>query len=295
MNKNEKIIAIIGCDSYIGSELTKECQQLGYGLRLINRKSINLDIFTNNDDYLDQLTKLLDGVDFLVNLASVSNPFTSEKNINLELENLALLFCILKACKILGIHDIVYSSSGGVIYEDNGKIHNEEEMVAPICFYGIGKHCAESYLRLHSIRNNSNISVLRISNPYGRSQILKNGQGIIPYIHNCLKENKDIILYGNTVRDYIYIDDVVRSIIMALENNKEFNIYNIGTGIGTSLIELSTIMCDLLDRPKKIKFIEKREFDINHNVLDINKANTLLKWYPKYNLQTGLIRYFNND
>ena len=87
---------------------------------------------------------------------------------------------------------------------------------------------------------------------------------------------------------------MVNAIIAALENNNGFNIYNIGTGIGTSLVELASMMSSILNKKIYIKTIQKREFDVNHNVLNITKAKKILGWHPAYNLNTGLTKYLTN-
>ena len=288
------IVAIIGSSGFIGIELAKELSKKQYKTKLINRQSIKHDLMINCNQYLHELIKLLKDVDVVVHLASSSNPFTSEISPYLEIENLKYMLCLVKACTELGIKKIIYSSSGGVVYADTGYIHFEDESTSPTCSYGIGKITSENCLRLYAIRSKSDISILRISNPYGGTQLLKNNHGIVPYICKCINNEREIILYGNSIRDYIYIDDVVTAIISALNNNKGFNIYNIGTGVGTSLSELAYMISNILCKPIRIKAIQKRDFDANHNILNINKAKKILKWQPAFNLNLGLQKYLNN-
>ena len=186
MNKKEIKIAVIGGSGFIGLELVRELPKTKFKFILINRNSIAVNLIENSNEYLVEMIKLLEGVNIVVHLASSSNPFGSEINPYLELENLRLIFCLLKACEVLGISKIIYSSSGGVVYSDTGNIHNEQEIASPTCSYGVGKVASENYLRIHALRTKSDIAILRISNPYCGSQVLKNSRGIVPYIYNCI-------------------------------------------------------------------------------------------------------------
>jgi UDP-glucose 4-epimerase len=151
---------------------------------------------------------------------------------------------------------------------------------------------SEYYLRLI---NNKSVNILRIANPYGGSQILKNNQGIVPYIYYSIRNNETIKLFGNTVRDYIYIDDVVKVIICSLEYDNGFSIFNVGTGVGTSLHDLYRKISKIINKNTNIEYFEKRTFDVENNILDISKAKQLLNWKPEFSLEKGLLKYFNNE
>lgn len=288
MSANKLKVSIIGSNGYIGKNLVLYLKDKQIDINnLVKTKDFNIDDF-NNKKYFSNLEKKLIGTDVLFHLASVSNPFLSESNPSLELVNINFTFKILEICNKLDIKNIIFASSGGVIYGDVNNIHKETDPLNPTCLYGIGKLSCEYLLKIYSLKNNINTSILRISNVFGENQLTKNQQGVIPYFIDNIKLNKKINLYGDSIRDYIYITDVVRAFYLALLNNRGFNIYNISTGKGTSLVDLCYLISNFLGKKFKYEQKQKRKFDIQTNILNNDKAKHLLGWKPFYTLESGL-------
>jgi UDP-glucose 4-epimerase len=97
---------------------------------------------------------------------------------------------------------------------------------------------------------------------------------------------------GETTRDYIYIDDVVDFVIMAIENSSISGVYNLGTGVGTSLNQLVKIIGGIVKKPLKLNYSPSRNFDLDYIVLSIKKA-LATGWEPKFNLQKGIADIYN--
>lgn len=189
---------------------------------------------------------------------------------------------------------IVFPSSGGTVYDGHKKTpYRENDPVTGCSPYGIHKILIENYLKL-LYAHNSNITcnVLRISNPYGMNANCKKKQGFIDILIDRVQNNMPINIWSslNTIRDFIYIEDLNNAILKSIYYIDGFHIFNIGSGVGSSLSDV--ISCVEKLSGKKIKFINNWNGDDSfypiYNVLDISKAKNILNWSPRYNLTNGI-------
>lgn len=120
----------------------------------------------------------------------------------------------------------------------------------------------------------------------------KKKQGFIDILIDRAKNNLPIDIWSSldTIRDYIYIDDLNNAILKSVYHINKFQIFNIGSGVGSSLSEV--IACVEKSIQKKVNFITKWDenniFYPRYNVLDISKAKNILRWTPKYDLASGI-------
>jgi UDP-glucose 4-epimerase len=227
-----------------------------------------------------------------VHVASLTTPAIGEANPYLELENIRLTLDLIAACERQHVKHIIFSSSGGTIYGETGELPaTESTAVCPSCSYAIAKYASEELLRIAVLRGQVSATVLRISNVYGGRQTTKGEQGFIGYAVRRALENNEIGLYGDTVRDYIYIDDVVSAFVSALEiESAGFRCFNISTGVGTSLSGVVANLQEILGRTLKVRQSGKRPFDLQRNVLANGAAQKELNLKPTIELAYGLRR-----
>lgn len=173
-----------------------------------------------------------------------------------------------------------------VATDENSKIH-------PISVYGITKQVQEQ-LVLNVCKSIGIAAVaLRFQNVYGPGQSLTNPYtGILSVFSNLILNRKAINIFedGLESRDFVYIDDVVNSIYLALINDEANNeSFNVGTGVPTTVLEVATILqkCYGIEVPTVISG-NYRLGDIRHNYADISKIKTKMNWTPKTNVKTGL-------
>ena len=272
-------ICIFGAASFIGTNLSLELSKNNH-LRLID---INKDYFINNisnseiiEDKLDSNTdfdKLLDGQDIVYHLFSTNNP--SSSNIDFEKEimpNIEFSIRLLESCVKNNIKKVIFISSGGAIYDMNEKCPlKEDSKVNPKSTYGLQKLMIEKLLYLYNFKYNLDYKIVRLSNPYGpyqRPGIL----GVVSTsIYNALND-KEITIYGDgkIVRDFIYIDDAIRGIINISNSKTNTRIYNLGTGIGTSINDMLMIIEKVLNKKLNVKYSESRKIDYKINYLNVS-------------------------
>jgi UDP-glucose 4-epimerase len=185
----------------------------------------------------------------------------------------------------------IFASTGGAIYGEAREIPTPENYPAnPISPYGIAKLTVENYLKFYKKNFGLKFISLRFSNVYGPRQDPRGEAGVVAiFIEKLLKGEKPTIFgNGNQTRDFIFVDDVVSACLKAMEYKGKKEIFNIGTGIETSINELYKIISKLLKTKIKPKYAPEKPSDLKRSCLDIFLAKRELKWKSKYNLEEGV-------
>jgi UDP-glucose 4-epimerase len=298
---NSKIL-IIGGLGFIGSYLSDLLFSSGYDLTIIDRvdvNSVNVDCSNISFKYYDlnlisddNYHSILSDFDYIIYMAWVGLPNTMNKCAeNSYIENIGPLLRFLTNLPKSRLKKLIFFSSGGTVYGNTDKeIINESHPTLPISMYGITKLIAEQYVRYYCSLLNVNYSILRISNPYGRRQQLNRGQGLVGEVISRIKTGNQIDIYGNglSVRDYIYIDDLIEAITSICFLDKSVPIFNIGTGRGSSVLDIISIVEEITGVNANIVFLDRRNEDVIRNVLDISKLTLLTAWSPKTTLYNGI-------
>lgn len=188
----------------------------------------------------------------------------------------------------------VYFSSGGAIYDDtmpNRFIpYDELAPVRPRSRYGMLKLQVEEHLRSEPSGPVSRI--LRLTNPYGISRRNSLQQGVISIFKERILNQQPIYIFGdgNNERDYIHIEDVNRAVHKVLTYKGTARVFNIGTGVGTTLNELLSLIQYELGVQAQIERLPLRECDMKYAVTDNSVAYKELQWAPQISLETGIRR-----
>ena len=287
-------VAIVGGRGYIGQALYDHLAERGVRCWIVGRQSAVELGQTASAEYRSSspsLEKSISGATTVVHLATVTTPAIGAVDPYLDVESIKFTLALLNACSKEKVRHLIYASSGGTVYGEASAPIDEQQLTNPMCSYAIAKVACEDYLRLFASTSSTMVTILRMSNPYGGRQIKKGGQGVISYLATQLAKNQEVLLFGNTVRDYVYIEDVVSAFSSAIEHPGNFEIYNISTGMGTCLVDLAQIVARILNKDAHLVVGELRPFDLNYNVLKNEKAKSMLGWSPKYELKDGLKEY----
>ncbi len=194
----------------------------------------------------------------------------------------------LEIAHIKGINKFIFSSSAAV-YGSSNKEHKETSALLPIEVYGNTKLQAEKKIRKYCFQKNIKYTILRLFNIYGPGDLTPH---FIPSILKRINKT-NTIKTGNldTIRDYIYIDDLI-SILMKIIKRKEMNneVYNVGTGKGVT----GNDIIKLIEKINKINIKVDSDIDLFRKidqkklVANIQKLSNDYKWYPKYDAYDGL-------
>ena len=207
---------------------------------------------------------------------------------------------LLDNCRRAGVKKVIYASSGGAMYgeADRGPMP-EETQARPFSVYGASKLSVEHYLDVFSQNFGLEYVTLRYANVYGpRQDALGEGGVVSIFTYGMLNEG-DFQIYGDgyNVRDYVYVKDIARANLLALDYPKN-DAFNIGTGVETTTNQLFETLAKTADYSKPARHTVSRLGDLKKSVLDASKANMKLKWKPKYDLAGGLketVEYYRNN
>lgn len=205
---------------------------------------------------------------------------------------------LLEAAVRHGVQRFIYAATAGAGYgEPKSMPVSEDAPILPITPYGISKHTVEHYLFTFRFLYGIEYVVLRYGNVFGPRQSSVGEAGVFAIFCEQMLGGIQPVIYGDgtKLRDYIYIEDVAEANLTAL-NRGANEIFNIGSGIPTSDIEVFSTVRELLGKPEiSCRYIEKRPGEIDRICLDISKAARLLGWTPKISLRQGAqatVRYF---
>ncbi len=202
---------------------------------------------------------------------------------------------ILEVARNNGIGQIVVASSDKAYGEHERLPYTEDFSLSALHPYDASKACSDILARTYAHTYSLPLAVTRCSNIYGGGDI--NFSRIIPDTIRSVLKNKNPIIRsdGSPLRDYIYIDDVVRAYLTLAEHIREEAVngqaFNFGTGRPISVLELVNKIIKLSGRKSLRPVIlgkGKPKGEIDKQYLDITKAGQLLNWKPRYSLEEGL-------
>lgn len=197
-----------------------------------------------------------------------------------------------------GVKKFIFSSTGGAIYGENVKVFPtpETEIPHPISPYGIAKYSTEMYLEFFAREYGLKYTVLRYSNVYGPRQDPYGEAGVVAIFTERMLRGEEVHIFGDGeyVRDYVYVEDVVRANLLAMEKGDN-EVFNIGTGRGTTVNQLFKLLKEITGYDKEPVYKPPRKGDVRKSILDYTKAKEKLGWEPKIPLEEGLkltVEYF---
>lgn len=304
-------LIILGGTGFIGSHLVKKLISHKKEIILIGRRKLksddSLNKFINNKKVryfqldLKNLKKIINIIypqDYVFNLITYSTPFSSSLFPLKEIrEHLYYQIRLIKYLFKKKVKKIIFFSSGGGIYDTGKKPpFSEESLILPHSPHAITKITIEYYLNFFSNLYSVPYLCYRISNVYGPGQEIKKGFGIISNLINSIKNNKKIVLYGGReiVRDFIYIEDLIEAVSISFWKKNKFNVYNIGSGVGTSIFEIWSILKKISKTHLQPIIKKPRIIDVKKVILNINRFSKEYNWKPKTRINEGLKKtYFS--
>lgn len=216
---------------------------------------------------------------------SVEDPvFDAKTNIlaSVNLINLALK---------QGVKKFIFSSTGGAIYGDtDNRPTPETEAEWPLSPYGIAKLTVDKHLnyayRIHGLEYAS----LRYGNVYGPRQNPHGEAGVVAIFLNKMLKGEQPVINGDGLqsRDYVFVGDVARANLLALENLEKTDIYNVGTGMETDVVQLFNEINTYFEHKFKEKHGPAKMGEQKTSCLSHEKIKKTLGWEPKVDFPKGI-------
>ena len=306
-------ILVTGCAGFIGSHVCEFLLKRGdnvLGIDIINDyydikiKHGNIDILSQYPNFEFRKEDICNTEsisqwkpDKICHLASMAGVRYSIQNPSLyEKINIGGFIHILEESVKNNVSHIVYASSSSV-YGLNKKVPFSENDRIETCNspYACSKIAMEIFAKTYNqLYNISNIG-LRFFTVYGP----RGRPDMAPYkFLNSIKNGEEILKYGDgtSSRDYTYIDDIVKGIILALDNknNIKCNIYNLGNSSPVSLNEFIKLCERVSNKKAIIKQVGEQMGDVPHTYADISNAKRDLDYKPVVKLEDGLKNFYNS-
>ena len=194
---------------------------------------------------------------------------------------------ILEAARRHGAK-IVFASSGGAAYGECDGPATESAPLRPLAPYGTSKLCGEEYLATWNRLYGTKHVALRLGNVYGPRQMPHGEAGVVAIFMGLLRDGGTPTVFGEGLqtRDYVYVGDVVGAMLRALE--QDGGIYNVGTGVETSVVGLYDAIRTASGVDREPAFAPARLGELQRSVLDASLAERELGWRPEHTLAGGL-------
>jgi dTDP-L-rhamnose 4-epimerase len=310
-------ILVTGGAGFIGSNLCAKLLADGHEVSVIDNMSPQ--VHGDNPKPMDERIRLViediydvfswaefynEEFDVIICLAAETGTgqsmFSAYKYCKTNICSMALLNDIILRKKI-SAKKIILASSRSVYGEailDNFDIPaatKETDKLSPKSIYAITKLTQEQLL--FSGFGDIKRTVLRFQNVYGPGQSLNNPYtGILSIFSTAIKNNKDIQVFddGLMSRDFVYIDDVVDSILLCINNpESDGHTFNVGSGVRTTVLKVAQTLKEQYKSGVNINITgEKMKGDIRHNFADISKIK-LIGFEPKIDFNTGIKNFVN--
>lgn len=289
-------ILITGSSGTIGTRLCEKLLEQNYEIIGIdwkpNKWVKKIDEITLRADLRDKSTfdKLPKSLDLIIHLAANARVYNLVKDPNLARDNFETTFNTLDFARKNNIKRFVFASSRETYGNSEKVVHSENEVYIQNCEspYTASKIGGEALVHAYQQCYGINFITFRFSNVYG---MYDDSDRVIPLFIRLTKEDKDLTVFGREkLLDFTYIDDCISGVLKAINNFKKAqnDTYNIGSGKGTSILEIARLIQKFMKSQNKIVIKENRTGEVVKFIADISKAKQKFNYQPKTNILEGI-------
>jgi UDP-glucose 4-epimerase len=294
-------VLVTGGAGFVGGALAHRLVELGAEVVVLD------DLFTGQRSVVPAEAKFVLGavedaelVESLVGRADVvfhlaaRNIIASTEEPRRDFEaNVGGTLNVLLAARKVGIDRLVYSGSASIYGNPSSIPINEEDFVLPLTPYAASKLSAEHYCQVFYEGYGVPTSIVRYSNIFGIGQRPDNPYcGVVSKFFVAAHEGRPLRVHGDgeQTRDYTYISDAVEATLLAAVQPRALGeVFNVGTGVETSVNQLARIIGEVVERAITVEHVDRRDIDnIRRRVVNNERARRLLRWSPQVSLRDGL-------
>lgn len=293
-------VLVTGGAGFIGSHLVDRLVQEGNEVVVIDnlstgkRKQVNkkaqfykMDIRSKRIERVFRKERPL----IVVHLAAQMNVRLSTEDPVFDAEvNILGTINLLEHAVKNGVRKVSFASSGGAVYGEQEVFPAaESHRTDPLSPYGISKLAGEKYLAYYTNTTGLRHVVLRFGNVYGPRQEPEGEAGVVAIFSKLMLDGGQPIINGTgkQTRDFVYVDDVVESIMVTIGEDIQ-GIFNVGTGQEATVNECYGIIKELTNSSCKDLYGAAKKGEQFRSVLDVRKLREGFDWEPQVSLAEGL-------
>jgi UDP-glucose 4-epimerase len=303
-----KNLLLVGGAGFLGVNITVALLRREFNVFVVDKMCLHLrhkkflagvsGFYEEDCSNTQAILQLIDdkNIDCVVNLVSTVIPSSEFEAFASEIECCTLpAFNLISELAVRGVK-YVYFSSGGAIYgqPDVGlELVSEQRICQPVSLYGYSKWMFEQYVGLYARKNSLKYLIVRPSNPYGPHQNPLRMQGFIAVAMHKLLHGHDVEIWGDgsVIRDYIFVADMADAFVALLVRDVWSEVFNIGSGTGSSLLEVLCVMEQVTGKKATVIRKDSRSVDVSRIVLDVQKLKLATGFNPR-SLSDGIRLYY---
>jgi len=321
-------ILVTGGAGFIGSHTVVELVNAGYEPIIVdNYSNSDPSVLDGISEILGRKIKSYEGdcndITFMSNVFKIENPegvihFAAFKAVGESVQkplayyknNIGSLLVLLETMKKYGCRNLVFSSSCTVYgTPDSLPVTENSPVKEAVSPYGYTKQVSEVIIR-DTVRSDENLSAiaLRYFNPIGAHPSAKIGElpigvpaNLVPFVtQTAAGIRKELVVFGNdyntpdgsNIRDYIHVVDLARAHVKTFEylaqNEQIYDVVNVGTGAGTSVLEVVEAFQKVTGETLNYRIGERREGDVEQVYASVDKSKEMLDWEAEYTMEQAL-------
>ena len=262
----------------------------------------------NLDDILDRINlvegtiadlalmkEILPGVNAVFHQAALpSVPKSLERPIDTNHENITGTLTLFEACRQVGVKRVVYASSSSAYGDHNAQVKVETLEGRPKSPYAVQKFTTELYARVYAELFGLETVGMRYFNVFGpRQDPASQYAAVVPAFVTRMLQGISPVVYGDGTqsRDFTHIDNVIQANLKAAAaENVGGEVFNVGCGYSTSLLDLIDFINEALHSQITPQFDPPRQGDVLHSLAGIEKAREYLGYEPSVPVRDGLLK-----
>lgn len=296
-------ILVTGGAGFVGSHIVDQCRSRGDQVTIIDNISTGkksnihpeaelLEIDLTSPELVNVMSRIKP--DVVIHQAAQIRVQTSVEDPLFDATmNILGTIQLLEACRLSNVKKVVYASSAAIYGNPEYLPIDELHPACPLSGYGVSKYTPEHYLKVYHELYGLHYTILRYANVYGIRQDPRGEGGVISIFTDRVLRDQLVTIYGDgeQTRDYIYVEDVAKANVAAIERGNE-EVFNIGTGVQTSLNDVIQLFKEVSGKNIQVDYGPERVGDIKHSYFTVDKAIQKLNWKPTVTVTEGLKRTY---
>lgn len=300
-----EFVLVTGGAGFIGSHLVERLVESGKKVRVLDDLSTgqlsnlakfpSVEIRQGSVVDPDLVREAVAGAEVVFHLAALASV---QKSVESPAESHAVCATgtvhVLDAARRLGVRRVVYAASASAYGIPDAPVQTELTPVRPLSPYAAAKLSGEEYCQAFTATYGLETVRTRFFNIFGPRQRADSPySGVIAIFVDALGKGKIPTIFGDgeQTRDFTYVSDVVSALLLASEKpGVAGEVFNVGTGRGTSLLQLVQALNHQMGTDLTPRHAEARAGDIRHSKADISKAERMLNYRPQVTFEEGLAR-----